>query len=138
MPPETKLLDILLHTSLGAVLLVSAAYKLKDRQVYQMATFAVLGPLRKLYKPMSIVGLAIELAVGLSLCLGLYPTLAAYACLVLFLIFDAALISLRMSGYDGGCGCFGSNSAGGITTWHFIRNAVLSIAAAWLMFLRIK
>lgn len=138
MPLVAKWTEIILRAALGGVLLVSSAYKLKDRRAFEMAVFVALGNLRKLYKPVSWIGLAVELAIGLALCAGFYPTFTACACLALFLIFDAALISLRISGYEGGCGCFGSKSVGGVTMWHFARNAVLSIAAGWLMFLRIR
>jgi hypothetical protein len=138
MPLNGKWVDLVLRAVLGAVLLVSAAYKLKDRRDYEMAVFVASGYLRKFYKQISAVGLTLELAIGLALCAGLYPAITASASVVLMLIFDAALISLRLSGYEGGCGCFGSRSAAGITIWHFVRNALLSIAAGWLLLLRAR
>lgn len=138
MPFNAKLTDVLLRALLGTVLLVSAAYKLKDRRPYETAVFVAFGYLRRFYKQISILGLTLEVAIGLALCVGLYPELTAFASLVLMLIFDAALISLRLSGFEGGCGCFGSGSSDGITIWHFIRNALLSLAAGLLLFLRTR
>jgi hypothetical protein len=138
MALDTKLLDTFLRVALATVLLVSAAFKIKDRSAYDMAVFVTVGPLRKFYKQLGTAGLVAEILIGLALCIGLHPLSTALACLALMLVFDAALLSMRLSGYEGGCGCFGSRSTGGVTLWHFLRNVALSTAAAGLVFLRTR
>jgi hypothetical protein len=138
MSHSIRPVDMCLRYALGLVLLVSATYKLRNRSAYETALFVVLGRLRKCYKQIAAFGIIIELATGLALCGGIYPALTAFASVVLMLFFDATLIALRTSGYEGSCGCFGSNSSGGVTIWHFVRNAALSVAAGWLLYLRTR
>jgi hypothetical protein len=136
MPLDARSISVIIRFALGAVLLVSSGYKLKDRSAYEMAVFVASGPFRRFYKQIGAIGLTLELIVGAALLVDFYPVITALACVVLMLIFDAALISLRLSGYEGGCGCFGSRSSGAISVWHFARNVLLSLAAGFLLFLK--
>ncbi len=52
-----------------------------------------------------------------------------------FLVFDVALVRLRLRGFYESCGCFGSLDASRIGSLHCARNAILTLSAAYLLYL---
>lgn len=75
----------------------------------------------------------VELLLALALLAATLPLWTAYAVLGMVAVFNVVLWRLQALGYDGGCGCFGGKSAGPVRIVHLVRNAVMLVAALYLV-----
>jgi hypothetical protein len=89
-----------------------------------------------LRRPVAIVTCAVELACGVALIVtagglgrGGLATAARLATSLLFLVATCALIELRSSHPDTGCGCFGDFSTSGVSARTLARSALFAAAA---------
>lgn len=76
-----------------------------------------------------------EIFLGAFLLFPLMSSVALATTLVIFLIFDAALVQLRLRGFYESCGCFGSLDVSHLGVIHYARNAALTLFAAGLLYL---
>ena len=90
----------------------------------------------RLRRPVALVTCAVELACGVALIItagglgrGGLATAARFATSLLFLVATCALIELRSSHPDTGCGCFGEFSTSPVTARTLARSALFAAAA---------
>jgi putative oxidoreductase len=69
----------------------------------------------------------IELAVGVMLLLGLFTRLAAFAALLLFVLFTGLIIYDLTHSQNSSCHCFGRLSDEKLTVWAVVRNVALML-----------
>ena len=114
----------------GGVFLASAVGKMMDREgtAVSMSRYPFLPA--GFGRFVAYVFPVIELAVGFMLVLGLFTRPAAFAAVLLFVLFTGLVIYDLSRGSDQSCHCFGRISSEKLTPLAVVRNVALLILAA--------
>lgn len=123
----------LLRVSVGLTLVVAGGGKLKDSTAAEVATAATLHVGGTLATVLTVVISVIEILLGIHLVVGLNLRWSALASVALLTVFFVFVIYLWVTGYSGGCGCFGVFGGGSPGPAETLRDGVLLLAAigAW-------
>ncbi|MBR4654912.1 MAG: DoxX family membrane protein [Kiritimatiellae bacterium] len=128
-------IDTCLRLGLGAMFLYSAWGKIADPGAFQtiVANYGMLPPC--LTGIFALVMPMVELLTGLLFICTKWTREAAFATLVMLLMFIVALAQAQIRGLDISCGCFKEAEGEGDTVLvALVRDLVLVIPALWLLF----
>lgn len=132
--PILGILALLLRVAVGLTLLVAGVGKLKDATAATAATEAAIGVSGTAAAVLAIGVSVLEIVLGVHLILGLNLRWSAAAASLLCAALLVIVIRIWVSGYTGGCGCFGIFGGGSAGWGETIRDSVLLLAAigTWL------
>lgn len=127
---------LILHWIVGGIFIYAGVAKIQNPQAFadSIASFRLL--------PSEFVNLLalflppFEITAGLLLVIGWQKRLAAFAILVLGIVFAFALSQALIRGLEVDCGCFGSGQPSVWKTWASLGRDLLLVAAAWIIYVR--
>lgn len=123
---KKKWLLIVLRLFVGVVFLYAGVLKIQAPQAFadSIASFQMVP-----YQLIGVIALTLpimEIVTGVALVVGPFQRLAAFAGLVMALVFGVALGSAILRGLEVDCGCFGGAEPSALKTWiSFGRDLVL-------------
>lgn len=123
----------LLRVGVGLTLIVAGAGKLKDSTAAEAATAATLHVGGTLATALTVAISVIEILLGIHLVVGLNLRWSALTSVALLAVFFVFVNYLWVTGYSGGCGCFGVFGGGSPGPAETLRDGILLVAAigAW-------
>lgn len=124
---------VALRLVVAAVLLAAGLPKLFDRRGLREAAES-LGAPAWLAALSGVVLAPLEVALGIGLLVGVSAWWAALGALALFVAFTVLLVSNLMQGRRPACHCFGQASAEPISWWSVVRNGLVLLALAVVVF----
>ncbi len=133
--PLVPAVALLLRVGVGILLLIAGVGKLIDSSAAIASTESAIGVSGTLATIISVGISVLEIVLGVHLVIGLNLRWTAAAAAVLCAAFLLIVIKLWVSGYTGGCGCFGIFGGGTAGPEETLRDSLLVIAAAgaWLL-----
>lgn len=129
---------LIVRVALGALFVFAAWMKLRNPQAFadSVIAFKIFGSADHLVVLTTFVVPWLEMICGVLLLLGLWSRAAAIALFAQLLVFTAGVVSVLVRKMDVTCGCFGEYEwpcTGAISGCHVIRNSVLLLASAILV-----
>jgi len=125
---------IVARLALGSVFLLAGLLKALNKPDYRRLREAVpLGSSHGVGFGLTAMPF-IESSLGIWLLVGTSARMSLIITICLLIGFSVLFFSLARSGYAHGCACFGSSDSYPIGPAHFIRNAVLLLAAVFALF----
>ncbi len=125
---------LLLRLGLGVTLVVAGVGKLQDATAAQAATEAALHVSGTLATVLTLLISVVEILIGIHLVAGLLLRWSTLAAALLCAVFFVFVNYLWVTGFTGGCGCFGVFGGGSPGPAETLRDGLLLAVAigAWL------